>query len=157
MAMPVTRYAKSGDVHIAYQVFGSGPVDLVFIPGFVSHIENYWDQPDLARWLLRLSSFARVAIFDKRGTGLSDRVSEAPSLDQRMDDVRAVMDAVGIERAALLGISEGGPLATLFAATYPQRCQGWCSMAPLPVPPGLPQRDWRRTSDISIKPGAAAA
>jgi class 3 adenylate cyclase/pimeloyl-ACP methyl ester carboxylesterase len=123
MAMSVTRYAKSGDVHIAYQVFGSGPIDLVFVPGFVSHIENYWDHPDLARWLLRLSSFARVAIFDKRGTGLSDRVSEAPSLDQRMDDVRAVMDAVGMERAAVLGISEGGPLATLFAATYPQRCQ----------------------------------
>jgi len=122
MAMPVTRYAKSGDVHIAYQVFGSGPIDLVFIPGFVSHIENYWDQPDLARWLLRLSSFARVAIFDKRGTGLSDRVPEAPSLDQRMDDARAVMDAVGMQRAALLGVSEGGPLATLFAATYPQRC-----------------------------------
>jgi class 3 adenylate cyclase len=89
----------------------------------VSHIENYWDHPDLARWLLRLSSFARVAIFDKRGTGLSDRVPEAPSLDQRMDDARAVMDAAGMQRAALLGISEGGPLATLFAATYPQRCQ----------------------------------
>ncbi len=110
-------------MHVAYQVFGSGPIDLVLVPGFVSHIENYWDQPELARWLLRLSSFARVAMFDKRGTGLSDRVSEAPSLDQRMDDVRAVMDAVGIERAALLGVSEGGPLATLFAATYPQRCQ----------------------------------
>jgi class 3 adenylate cyclase/alpha-beta hydrolase superfamily lysophospholipase len=123
MAIPVTRYAKSGDVHIAYQAFGSGPIDLVFVPGFVSHIENYWDYPDLARWLLRLSSFARVAIFDKRGTGLSDRVSDAPSLDQRMDDARAVMDAVGIERAALLGVSEGGPLATLFAATYPLRCQ----------------------------------
>src|SRR5258705_2815147 len=123
MAMPVTRYAKSGDVHIAYQVFGSGPIDLVFVPGFVSHIENYWDHPDLSRWLLRPSSFARVAIFDKRGTGLSDRVLEAPSLDHRMDDARAVMDAVGMERAALLGVSEGGPLATLFAATYPQRCQ----------------------------------
>ena len=123
MAMPVTRYAKSGDVHIAYQVFGSGPIDLVFVPGFVSHIEHYWDQPDLARWLLRLSGFARVAIFDKRGTGLSDPVSEASSLEQRMDDARAVMDAAGIERAALLGVSEGGPLATLFAATYPQRCQ----------------------------------
>ncbi|MGZ5873743.1 MAG: adenylate/guanylate cyclase domain-containing protein [Bradyrhizobium sp.] len=123
MAIPVTRYAKSGDVHVAYQVFGSGPIDLVIVPGFVSHIENYWDQPDLARWLLRLSAFARVAIFDKRGTGLSDQVSGAPSLDQRMDDVRAVMDAAGIERAAILGVSEGGPLATLFAATYPQRCQ----------------------------------
>ena len=108
MAMPVTRYAKSGDVHVAYQVFGSGPIDLVIVPGFVSHIENYWDQPDLARWLLRLSAFARVAIFDKRGTGLSDQVSGAPSLDHRMDDVRAVMDAAGIARAAILGVSEGG-------------------------------------------------
>jgi len=124
MAMPVTRYAKSGDLHVAYQIFGSGPIDLVFVPGFVSHIENYWDHPDLARWLLRLASFARVAMFDKRGTGLSDRVSEFPSLDLRMDDARAVMDAAGIERAALLGISEGGPMAALFAATYPQRCQG---------------------------------
>ena len=124
MAMPVTRYAKSGDVHVAYQIFGSGSIDLVFVPGFVSHIENYWDHPDLARWLLRLASFARVAMFDKRGTGLSDRVSEFPSLDLRMDDARAVMDAAGIERAALLGISEGGPMAALFAATYPQRCQG---------------------------------
>ena len=124
MALPVTRYAKSGDVHIAYQVFGSGPIDLVFVPGFVSHIEAYWDHPDLARWLLRLASFARVATFDKRGTGLSDRVSELPSFDLRMDDARAVMDAAGMERAALLGISEGGPMAALFAATYPQRCRG---------------------------------
>ncbi len=121
MPMPVTRYAKSGDVHVAYQVFGSGPIDLVFIPGFVSHIENYWEHPDLARWLLRLASFARVIMFDKRGTGLSDPVSEVPSLDLRMDDVRAVMDAAGVERAAQFGISEGGPLATLFAATYPER------------------------------------
>ena len=124
MATPVTRYAKSGDVHVAYQVFGGGSIDLVFVPGFVSNIENYWEHPELARWLLRLGSFARVIMFDKRGTGLSDPVSEVPSLDLRMDDVRAVMDAVEIERAALLGISEGGPLATLFAATYPQRCRG---------------------------------
>jgi pimeloyl-ACP methyl ester carboxylesterase len=124
MAIPVTRYTKSGDVHVAYQVFGGGSIDLVFVPGFVSNIENYWEHPELARWLLRLGSFARVIMFDKRGTGLSDPVSEVPSLDLRMDDVRAVMDAVEIERAALLGISEGGPLATLFAATYPQRCRG---------------------------------
>jgi pimeloyl-ACP methyl ester carboxylesterase len=123
MSMPVTRYAKSGDVHIAYQVFGSGTTDLVFVPGFISHIENYWEHPDLARWLRRLATFARVIMFDKRGTGLSDPVSEVPSLDLRMDDVRAVMDAVGIESAALLGVSEGGALAALFAATYPQRCQ----------------------------------
>src|SRR3712207_1742441 len=120
--LPVTRYAKSGDVHIAYQVFGSGSVDLVYTPGFVSHLENLWEQPDLARWLRRLASFARVVMFDKRGTGLSDRVSDLPSFDQRMDDVRAVMDAAGIERAALLGVSEGGPLTALFAATYPDRC-----------------------------------
>ena len=124
MPLPVTRYAKSGDVHVAYQVFGTGPVDLVFVPGFVSHIENYWEHPDLARWLLRLGRFARVIMFDKRGTGLSDAVPEVPTLDLRMDDVRAVMDAVGVQRAAQLGISEGGPLAALFAATYPQRCQG---------------------------------
>jgi class 3 adenylate cyclase/esterase/lipase len=120
--LPTTRYAKSGDVHIAYQVFGSGSVDLIYAPGFVSHLENQWDQPDLARWLLRLASFARVVMFDKRGTGLSDRIGELPTFDQRMDDLRAVMDAVGIERAALFGISEGGPLAMLFAATYPDRC-----------------------------------
>lgn len=94
------------------------------MPGFVSHIENYWDHPDLARWLDRLTGFARVAMFDKRGTGLSDRVAGAPSLEERMDDVRAVMDAAGMERAAVMGISEGGPLATLFAATCPERCQG---------------------------------
>ncbi|WMT71115.1 adenylate/guanylate cyclase domain-containing protein [Bradyrhizobium sp. Ash2021] len=123
MATPVTRYAKSGGVHIAYQVFGGGSIDLVFAPGFISHIENYWDHPELARWLLRLGSFARVVIFDKRGTGLSDPVPEIPSLEQRMDDVRAVMDAVGIESAAQLGISEGGALMALFAATYPERCQ----------------------------------
>jgi class 3 adenylate cyclase/pimeloyl-ACP methyl ester carboxylesterase len=123
MPAPVTRYAKSGDLHIAYQVFGAGPIDLVFVPGFISHVENYWEHPDLARWLLRLGSFARVIMFDKRGTGLSDPVADTPSMDQRMDDVRAVMDAVGIESAALLGVSEGGALALLFAAAHPERCQ----------------------------------
>ncbi len=123
MAQPVTRYAKSGDVHIAYQVFGSGATDLVFAPGFISHIENYWDHPDLARWLLRLAAFSRVIMFDKRGTGLSDPVAEIPSLELRMDDVRAVMDAAGSESAAVLGVSEGGALAALFAATHPQRCR----------------------------------
>ena len=120
---PRTQYAKSGDVHIAYQVFGEGAVDLVFVPGFVSHIENYWDEPNFARWLRRLGNFSRVIMFDKRGTGLSDQVSELPGMDQRMDDVRAVMDAVGIKRAAIFGISEGGSLATLFAATHPERSQ----------------------------------
>lgn len=120
---PATQYARSGDVHIAYQAFGDGPINLVLVPGFVSNVENYWDQPDFARFLSRLASYARVVTFDKRGTGMSDRVAELPGLDQRMDDLRAVMDAVGMEQAALLGISEGAPLSILFAATYPHRCR----------------------------------
>ena len=120
---PVTQYAKSGDIHIAYQTFGEGPINLVMVPGFVSNVENYWDEPDFARFLTHLASYARVVIFDKRGTGMSDRATELPGLDQRMDDLRAVMDAVGMEDAALLGISEGAPLSVLFAATYPDRCR----------------------------------
>ncbi|NNG26082.1 MAG: alpha/beta hydrolase, partial [Ignavibacteriaceae bacterium] len=116
-----TRYAKNGDIHVAYQVFGEGDVDLVFVPGFISHIENYWDEPNLARWLRRLGSFSRTIMFDKQGTGLSDRVSKLPGLDVRMDDVCSVMDAEGVEKAAIFGISEGGSLATLFAASHPDR------------------------------------
>ena len=119
---PEIRYAKSGDVHIAYQVFGDGSVDLVYIPGFISNIENYWDWPEFARWLRHIGTRARVILFDKRGTGLSDRLGQLPNLDQRMDDARAVMDAAGSKRAAVMGISEGGSLATLFAGTYPDRC-----------------------------------
>jgi class 3 adenylate cyclase len=119
---PETRYTKSGDVHIAYQVFGEGTVNVVLAPPFVSNIESYWESPDLVRWLLHFGTFARVAMFDKRGTGVSDRVAEVAGLDQRMDDLRAVMDAAGMEKAALLGISEGGSLAALFAATHPERC-----------------------------------
>ena len=121
--LPVTQYAKSGDVHIAYQAFGEGPINLVMVPGFVSNVENYWDEPNLARFLNRLGSYARVVTFDKRGTGLSDRVAELPGLEQRMDDLRAVMDAANMQEAALLGISEGAPLSVLFAATYPDRCR----------------------------------
>ncbi|MGB7290561.1 MAG: alpha/beta hydrolase [Thermodesulfobacteriota bacterium] len=117
MMMPETRYAKTGNVHIAYQVFGKGPIDIVLIPGFVSHIENYWDEPNFARWLRRLGSFSRVVMFDKRGTGLSDAVTDLPNMDERMDDVRAVLDAVNIETATLFGISEGGSLAALFAGS----------------------------------------
>ncbi len=118
---PRTRYALSGDAHIAYQVFGEGDLDLVFVPGFVSNIEHYWEMPQVPEVLERLGSFARVVIFDKRGTGLSDPVSGPPPLEQRMDDMQAVMDAAGVERAALYGISEGGPASVLFAATYPER------------------------------------
>jgi class 3 adenylate cyclase len=121
--VPATHYAKSGDVHIAYQVVGEGPIDLVLIHGFISHLEYQWEDPALARFLNRLASFSRLIVFDKRGTGLSDRVAESalPTLEQRMDDIRAVMDAVGSNRAAMFGLSEGGPLSTLFAATYPAR------------------------------------
>jgi len=122
-ALPSTRYAKSGNVHVAYQVFGEGEIDLVFFPGFVSNIETYWEEPSFARWLNKLASFARVITFDKRGTGLSDRVESLPTMDERMDDVRAVMDAAGSQKAAVFGLSEGGSFATLFAAHYPERCR----------------------------------
>ena len=120
-ATPRTRYALSGDAHIAYQVFGEGDLDLVFVPGFVSNIEHYWTMPGIPDLLERMGSFARVVMFDKRGTGLSDPVAAPPPLEQRMDDMQAVMDAAGVERAALYGISEGGPASVLFAATYPDR------------------------------------
>ena len=119
---PEIRYAKSGDVHIAYQVFGNGPENLVVIPGFISHVEHVWDSPDQAAWFNHLGRRVRVVMFDKRGTGLSDRLGQLPNLDQRMDDARAVMDAAGIERAAIMGVSEGGSLAALFAASHPERC-----------------------------------
>jgi pimeloyl-ACP methyl ester carboxylesterase len=119
----VTHYAKSGDASVAYQVIGEGPFDLVYVAGWISNIEMMWEEPGHARFLSRLASFSRLLLIDKRGTGLSDRVpeSELPTLEQRMDDVRAVMDAVGSARAAILGHSEGGNMAMLFAATYPQR------------------------------------
>ena len=121
---PETRYARSGgDVNIAYQVVGTGELDLVFVMGWVSHLEYFWEEPSFARFLTRLASFSRLILFDKRGTGLSDRVpnNELPTLEQRMDDVRAVMEAVGSEQAALIGVSEGGPMCSLFAATYPEK------------------------------------
>jgi class 3 adenylate cyclase len=119
--LPKTQYAKSGDVNIAYQVFGDGPIDIVFIAGFVSHVDLVWEDPLLRRFFERLSSFARVINFDKRGQGASDPVAGAPILEERMDDVRAVMDAAGSDRAALFTVSEGGPLGMLFSATYPER------------------------------------
>jgi class 3 adenylate cyclase len=120
-AIPETRYARSGDVNIAYQVSGGGPFDLMLVQGFVSHLDVDWDEPGTAHFLRRLGSFSRLIRFDKRGTGLSDRPGGLPDLETRMDDVRAVMDAVGSEQAALLGYSEGGPMCCLFAATYPER------------------------------------
>jgi pimeloyl-ACP methyl ester carboxylesterase len=123
VVIPRTRYARSGDVNVAYQVMGEGAPDLVYVPGWVSNLELNWEEPGYARFLHRLASFARLTVFDKRGTGLSDRVpvDRLPTLEERMDDVRAVMDAAGSERATLFGVSEGGPMCALFAATYPER------------------------------------
>jgi pimeloyl-ACP methyl ester carboxylesterase len=118
---PLTRYARSGDVSIAYQVLGDGPFDIVFVPPMVSNVELGWDVPNVHTFLERLASFSRLIHFDKRGTGMSDRVVGAPTLETRMDDVRAVMDAAGSERAALVGWSEGVAMSCLFAATYPER------------------------------------
>jgi pimeloyl-ACP methyl ester carboxylesterase len=123
---PETRYVKSADAHIAYQVVGDGPADLIVVRGYISHVEVAWESPALASFYRRLASFCRLILFDKRGTGLSDRVPEdrLPTLEQRMDDVRAVMEAVGSDRAVLLGASEAGPMCLLFAATYPERTLG---------------------------------
>jgi pimeloyl-ACP methyl ester carboxylesterase len=140
-----TKYAKSGEAHIAYQVLGDGPIDLVWVPGFVSHVEYEWEHPRPARFFRRLASFSRLIRFDKRGTGLSDRLA-IPSLEERMDDVRAVLDAVGSKRAALVGVSEGGPMSLLYAATYPERTsalvlygsyarRAWAPDHPFGVPP----------------------
>lgn len=118
---PKTRYVTNGDVSIAYQVSGDGPIDLVMVPGFISHLELDWTNPWIDAYLGALMSFARIIRFDKRGTGMSDPVPGVPTLEERMEDVRAVMDAAGSETAAILGLSEGGPMAALFAATYPER------------------------------------
>jgi pimeloyl-ACP methyl ester carboxylesterase len=119
---PEIRYARSGDVHIAYTVVGKGPLDLVLVEGYVTHLDVMWEQPGYRRWVRRLASFARVIRFDKRGMGLSDRV-RVGSLEDRMDDLRAVLDAVGSQRAVLVGTSEGGPLSILFAGSFPDRTQ----------------------------------
>jgi class 3 adenylate cyclase len=120
--IPETRFTKTGEVSIAYQVVGDGDIDLVLVPQWLSNIEQYWDHPASSHFLRRLSAFSRLIMFDKRGTGLSDPAPPTQTLEERMDDVIAVMDAVGSERAVLFGASEGGPMAALFAATYPERC-----------------------------------
>jgi class 3 adenylate cyclase len=140
--VPETRYAKSGDVSIAYTVTGKGPFDLVFIPGFVSNVELDWTDPFRAAFLSRLGSFSRLIMFDKRGTGLSDRVSGAPSLEVRMDDIRAVMDAAGSERAALFGLADGGSLGLLFSATYAPRTLALVLYATTPRYTRTPSFPW---------------
>ena len=118
---PETKYARCGSLHIAYQVIGSGSTDLVFVPGVASHVEFQWEEPTQADFFRRLSSFSRLIRFDKRGAGLSDPVALMPTIEERIDDIRAVMDAAGSERASLLGLSEGGPMSMVFAATHPER------------------------------------
>ena len=120
ITMPPTQYARAGDVSIAYQVVGDGPVDVVLVPGYVSHVEMLWDFPGAVRMIERMTSFARLIVFDKRGGGMSDPVEGAPILEERIDDVRAVMEAAGSERAVLFGVSEGVPMCLLFAATHPE-------------------------------------
>ncbi len=144
---PETRYAQSGDVAIAYAVTGDGPVDLVVTPGSVSNVELMWQQPLFAGFHHRLASFSRVIVFDKRGTGLSDRVKKIATLEERADDIRAVMDGAGSERAVIMGVSEGGPMAIVFAATHPQRAAGlvlYGSHARITWAPDYP---WRPTEE----------
>ncbi len=121
MEVPDVHYARSGDIYVAYQVFGNGPFDLVVVPAALSNIERGWEFESWRAYYGTLASFARVLLFDKRGTGISDPVPAAPSVEERMDDLRAVMDAAGSERAALIGSLDGGAMAALFAATYPER------------------------------------
>jgi pimeloyl-ACP methyl ester carboxylesterase/DNA-binding CsgD family transcriptional regulator len=146
MSVP-TRYAKSGDVSIAYQVLGDGPLDLVFVMGWVSHLDWFWEEPRFARFLRRLAAFSRLILFDKRGTGLSDRSVGLPPLEQRMDDVRAVLDAVDSQRAALFGISEGGPMCALFAATYPERTSALIMVGTYPRRLWAPDYPWGETPE----------
>jgi len=167
---PVTRYARSGDVNIAYQVVGEGPFDLIWVPGWISNVEASWEVPEYAHFLGRLASFSRLILFDKRGTGLSDPVStdRLPSLEQRMDDVRAVLDAAGSREAAVVGASEGGNLSVLFVATYPERVRAlvligvyvkrlWSSDYPwAPTPEQrerdteLIEREWGGEMDVAV-------
>jgi pimeloyl-ACP methyl ester carboxylesterase len=139
---PKTRYAKSGEVHVAYQVIGDGPLDLIFVPGFVSNVEHWWEMPVMSGFLRRLASFSRLILFDKRGTGCSDPVRDVPTLEERMDDVRAVMDAAGSGRAALFGVSEGGPMSLLFAATYPERTSALVIYGSSPRFTYAPDAEW---------------
>src|SRR5215213_1847111 len=144
---PRTRYARNEDVSIAYQVVGDGPIDLVHAPGSFSHLEYAWEEPGYARYLRRLASFSRLILFDKRGTGLSDRSAGIASMEERMDDVRAVMDAAGSERAVLFGVSESAPLACLFAATYPERTAALVLYAAYASEVRKPDYPWPPTAD----------
>ncbi len=143
-SMPETRYAKSGDNYVAYQVMGEGPFDLVFVPGFVSHLDLQMEWPLAANFFKRLASFCRLIRFDKRGTGLSDRTGPIPTIEDRMDDVRAVMDAAGSATAALFGFSEGGQMSIVFAATYPERASALILYGSMARQAWAPDNAWGR-------------
>src|SRR6266542_3745329 len=145
MAVPVTRYARGGGVNIAYQVVGEGPLDLVWIPSMTHHVELAWESPAHARHLRRLASTARLIVFDKRGTGMSDRPSGRETLEVRMDDIRAVLDVASSERAVVFGLGDGGPLCILFAATYPERTSGLVLMHSTPRFVRSPELPWLPT------------
>ena len=142
MEPPATRYTRSGDVSIAYQVVGDGPLDLVWIPSLAHHVEFNWENPVVAGFLRRLATVSRLLVFDKRGTGMSDRVAGSATLEERMDDIRAVMDAAGSEHAVVSGLGDGGPLAALFAATYPERTAGLVLIQSLPRFVRSPELPW---------------
>ena len=151
ITQPKTKYARSGDVSIAYQVIGDGPMDLIYVPGFISHVELAWEMPPVVHMIERLTSFGRLIMFDKRGTGLSDPVVGAPTLEKRMDDVRAVMEAAGSERAALLGVSEGVPMSILFAATHPELTTGLVLYGGMARSTWAPDYPWATPSDALIE------
>jgi class 3 adenylate cyclase len=148
LVAPVARYAKSGDLHIAYAVEGDGPIDLVWIPPWVSQVEYLWAEPSLERVMARLTEFARVITFDRRGSGLSDPLFGAPTLEDQIDDVLAVMDAAGSESAAICGTLEGGPMAALFAATHPERAKALILYATFARATWAPDYDWAWSAEV---------
>jgi class 3 adenylate cyclase/pimeloyl-ACP methyl ester carboxylesterase len=155
MQQPKTQYARNGDVNIAYQVVGDGPVDLAIVPGFISHVDLWWTIPETTAFIRRLATFCRLILFDKRGTGLSDPVAGTSSLEERMEDLHAVLDAAGSERCALLGVSEGGPMSVLCAATYPDRVAALALYGSFPtanfdrLPPELAKREERKFAELT--------
>lgn len=151
---PEVRYARSGDLHIAYATLGSGPIDVLVVPGFISHLEIMWDNPAIVALCRRITRFGRLILLDKRGTGMSDPVTDAPTLEQRMDDIRAVMDAAGSDRAVLMGVSEGAPLCILFAAAYPQRTAALVLIGGLARSTWAPDYPWATPKDALIESAA---
>lgn len=157
ITQPRTRYARSGDVSIAYQVVGDGSIDVVLVPGYISHVELIWEIPTAVHIIERIASFARLIIFDKRGSGLSDPVVGAPTLEERMDDVRAVMAAAGSERAAIFGASEGVPMSLLFAATYPQQTTALVLYGGMARSTWAPDYPWAAPADALLESSQAMA